>query len=136
MHHSSGPYSEGPLKLPFQRPSKQCRTFQSDTVEKIIEDMNKNIVDKDLARIFENAFPNTLDTTVRWHVDGTEKTKSGLQIPMRIIGEEKWGGAQSFIVTGDINAEWLRDSTNQLAQYQPLGFPVSTTAQRGQALHG
>jgi meiotically up-regulated gene 157 (Mug157) protein len=108
------------MKLPFQRPSKHCRTFQSDTVEKIIEDMNKNIVDKDLARIFENAFPNTLDTTVRWHVDGTEKTKSGSQIPMHIIGEEKWGGAQSFIVTGDINAEWLRDSTNQLAQYQPL----------------
>ncbi|KAI7681691.1 glycoside hydrolase family 125 protein, partial [Hortaea werneckii] len=33
---------------------------------------------------------------------------------------EAWKGAQSFIVTGDINAEWLRDSTNQLAQYQRL----------------
>jgi meiotically up-regulated gene 157 (Mug157) protein len=118
--YGHAPYSEGPLKLPFQRPAKQCRTFQSDTVEAIIADMNKNIMDKDLARIFENAFPNTLDTTVRWHVDGAKKTKSGSQVPFHIAGEEQWGGAQSFIVTGDINAEWLRDSTNQLAQYQPL----------------
>lgn len=72
--------------------------------------------DKDLARIFENAFPNTLDTTVRWHVDGSAK-KSAHRIG---YGEGKWEGAQSFIVTGDINAEWLRDSTNQLAQYQIL----------------
>lgn len=68
--------------------------------------------DKDLARIFENAFPNTLDTTVRWHVDGHEKYKH--------YEDGAWQGAQSFIVTGDINAEWLRDSTNQLAQYQVL----------------
>jgi len=70
------------------------------------------MVDKDLARLFENAFPNTLDTTVRWHVDGTEKAHKKYG--------NKWEGPQSFIVTGDINAEWLRDSTNQLAQYQPL----------------
>lgn len=73
--------------------------------------------DPDLARIFENAFPNTLDTTVRWHVDGVNthalKTKF-------VRDQGKWEGAQSFIVTGDINAEWLRDSTNQLAQYQAL----------------
>ena len=68
--------------------------------------------DKDLARIFENAFPNTLDTTVRWHVDGTKKHKHS--------ESGAWEGAQTFIVTGDIHAEWLRDSTNQLAQYQAL----------------
>lgn len=75
--------------------------------------------DKDLARLFENAFPNTLDTTVRWHTDGkikhTElKARSGHR------DDGKWQGPQSFVVTGDINAEWLRDSTNQLLQYQPL----------------
>ena len=73
--------------------------------------------DPDLARLFENAFPNTLDTTVRWHVDGitTHAPKTKLA-----RDQGKWEGAQSFIVTGDINAEWLRDSTNQLAQYQAL----------------
>ncbi|KAL9601084.1 MAG: hypothetical protein Q9219_002794 [cf. Caloplaca sp. 3 TL-2023] len=76
--------------------------------------------DKDLARIFENAFPNTLDTTVRWHVDGM--SGSSRQYKRDSYGEYDghWEGAQSFIVTGDINAEWLRDSTHQLAQYQSL----------------
>ena len=72
-----------------------------------------------MARLFENAFPNTLDTTVRWHVDGTKKhTELKARTSARDAG--KWEGAQSFVVTGDINAEWLRDSTNQLLQYQPL----------------
>lgn len=114
-HH---PYSDGPLELPFQRPAKQCRTFESPLVEKVIKDMNEKMVDKDLARIFENAFPNTLDTTVKWHVDGTEKAGKGTQSWLGSTGA--WEGAQSFIVTGDISAEWLRDSTNQLAQYQRL----------------
>jgi meiotically up-regulated gene 157 (Mug157) protein len=112
----SSPYSTGPMELPFQRPSKYCRTFESPLVEKIIDDMNEKIVDKDLARLFENAFPNTLDTTVRWHVDGTVKHKTS----KRSWDPAAWKGPQSFIVTGDINAEWLRDSTNQLAQYQLL----------------
>ncbi|KAL1304247.1 hypothetical protein AAFC00_000663 [Neodothiora populina] len=115
LHH---PYSKGPLELPFQRPARQCRTFESEAVDSIIEDMNAKMKDKDLARIFENAFPNTLDTTVRWHVDENENPLS-----KHVSGVDhhgKWEGAQSFIVTGDINAEWLRDSTNQLAQYQKL----------------
>ena len=76
--------------------------------------------DKDLARIFENAFPNTLDTTVKWHVDGTDKKKFKAKYGHGHKSAAQWEGPQSFIVTGDINAEWLRDSTNQLAQYQAL----------------
>lgn len=86
--------------------------------------MSEKIVDKDIARLFENAFPNTLDTTVRWHVDGTVKHKKSKQT----WDPEAWKGPQSFIVTGDINAEWLRDSTNQLAQYQSL-------AKKDKAIH-
>ncbi|KAL8692723.1 MAG: hypothetical protein Q9218_002312 [Villophora microphyllina] len=113
------PLSKGPLALPYQRPSPNCRTFTSSSVDKVIDDLTSKMEDKDLARIFENAFPNTLDTTVRWHVDGRERK------PRRHKGDKfgdegYWEGAQSFIVTGDINAEWLRDSTNQLAQYQAL----------------
>jgi meiotically up-regulated gene 157 (Mug157) protein len=112
----SPPYGTGPLELPFQRPSKYCRTFESPLVEKVIEHMNDKLIDKDLARLFENAFPNTLDTTVRWHVDETATHKSS----MKSWDAAAWNGPQSFIVTGDINAEWLRDSTNQLQQYQML----------------
>lgn len=89
-------------------------------VEKIITDLNSTILDRDLARLFENAFPNTLDTTVKWHVDGNPALNGGLQQRLRPGTDGEWEGPQSFIVTGDINAEWLRDSTNQLAQYQKL----------------
>jgi uncharacterized protein len=117
---TSPPFSDGPLALPFQRPSLHCRTFTSSLVEKVIEDVTSSMVDKDLARLFENAFPNTLDTTVRWHVTGTEIKHTELKARKDHKDDGKWEGPQSFIVTGDINAEWLRDSTNQLLQYQPL----------------
>lgn len=97
------------MKLSFQRPAPECRTFYSSHVEQVIDDITSRMVDKDLAQIFQNAFPNTLDTTIRWHVNGSEST-----------GNATWQGPQTFVVTGDINAEWLRDSTNQLAQYQIL----------------
>ncbi|MCJ1328648.1 hypothetical protein MMC10_005325 [Thelotrema lepadinum] len=117
------PFSQGPLQLPFQRPAVPCRTFTSLAVEKVIEDMKDKIVDLDIARMFENAFPNTLDTTVSWHIDeqgnSLRRTKQRRhQYPLNAYGN--WDGPQSFIVTGDITAEWLRDSTNQLQAYQAL----------------
>ncbi|KAI5804587.1 hypothetical protein EDC01DRAFT_716088 [Geopyxis carbonaria] len=97
------PYTEGLYAVPYQRPAEQCRLFKSDAVEKKIKDFVSRMTDPALARLFENCFPNTLDTTVRWHLPA-DKAKD----------------VQSFIVTGDINAQWLRDSTNQLTQYQSL----------------
>ncbi|GAB0146961.1 hypothetical protein EsHS_00007345 [Epichloe bromicola] len=60
------PYSSGQLKLPFMRPSEECRTFKSPAVEKVIQDMKSRIKDPDLARLFENTFPSALDTTVKY----------------------------------------------------------------------
>ncbi|KJK80044.1 hypothetical protein H634G_04283 [Metarhizium anisopliae BRIP 53293] len=93
------PYSEGPLKLPFMRPSEECRTFTSPAVEKVIRDMKARIRDADLARLFENTFPSTLDTTVKYF-----DPKVNL----------------AFIVTGDITAQWLRDTGNQFAHLYKL----------------
>ena len=47
--------------------------------------------------MFENCFPNTLDTTV--HFDGDDDT---------------------FVYTGDIHAMWLRDSGAQVWPYVQL----------------
>ncbi|KAM0542405.1 hypothetical protein ACHAO7_009959 [Fusarium culmorum] len=93
------PLSSGKLKLPFMRPSEECRTFKSPAVEKVIKDMKKRIRNPDLARLFENAFPSTLDTTVKYF-----DPKKNL----------------AFIVTGDITAQWLRDTGNQFAHLYKL----------------
>ncbi|KAH8914578.1 glycoside hydrolase family 125 protein [Atractiella rhizophila] len=91
--------SAGPLALPYMRPDPQCRTFNSSSVEKVITDMKARLKDPDIARLFENTFPNTLDTTVSYYND-TENI--------------------AFIITGDINAQWLRDTANQFAHYSKL----------------
>lgn len=51
------PLSDGPLALPFQRPHPQCRTFHSNAIEQVIQDVTSRMKDPDLARLFENAFP-------------------------------------------------------------------------------
>ncbi|EEB06827.1 hypothetical protein SJAG_01883 [Schizosaccharomyces japonicus yFS275] len=93
--------AEGSLKLPLQRPVHACRTFHSDVVENKILEVKDALGDTDLARLFENCFPNTLDTTIRWH--SPEKDDP-----------------QTLVITGDIPAEWLRDSAHQLAPYHAL----------------
>lgn len=75
-------------------------------------------MDKDLAQLFRNAFPNTLDTTIRWHTNSSTNEETPSNSQRRDTSQ--WKGPQTFVVTGDINAEWLRDSANQLSGYQVL----------------
>jgi meiotically up-regulated gene 157 (Mug157) protein len=83
-----------------QRPKIGKRTFTSDAVENNIKKIKAAIKDPELAWMFENCFPNTLDTTVDFEmIDGKPDT---------------------FIITGDIDAMWLRDSTAQVWPYMPL----------------
>jgi meiotically up-regulated gene 157 (Mug157) protein len=68
-----------------------------------------------LAAMFENCLPNTLDTTVC-----TSATVCSNRLRLVIIfaqvqsfTSDASGQPDSFIITGDIGAMWLRDSTNQ-----------------------
>jgi meiotically up-regulated gene 157 (Mug157) protein len=79
------------------RPKPADRRFSSATIESVIVDMQRQISDPALGRMFANCFPNTLDTTV---FPGT------------------WEGhSDTFLVTGDIDAMWLRDSAAQVWPY-------------------
>lgn len=60
------PLSSGKYQLGYQRPDPSCRTFSLPEVEQTIEDLKDIIKDPDLFRLFENTFPNTLDTTISW----------------------------------------------------------------------
>ncbi len=85
---------------PSRRPAPSERRFTSEAVEAKIAEVKKAIRDPELAWLFENCFPNTLDTTVR-------------------AGEFE-GKPDTFVITGDIDAMWLRDSTAQVWPYLPL----------------
>ena len=83
-----------------KRPPLNQRKFTSQAVEAKIAEVKASIKDKELAWMFENCYPNTLDTTVE-------------------IGTRD-GKPDSFVITGDIHALWLRDSTAQVTQYLSL----------------
>ena len=83
-----------------QRPPVDQRKFVSESVEATIGRVKRDIADPELAWMFENCYPNTLDTTVRFStIDGRP---------------------DGFVITGDIPAMWLRDSTAQVWLYLPL----------------
>src|SRR5579863_5584926 len=82
------------------RPPLADRKFTSAAVEAKIQEAKKRISDPELAWMFENCFPNTLDTTVKYReIDAQPDT---------------------FVITGDINAMWLRDSSAQVWPYLAL----------------
>ncbi len=87
-------------KYVSKRPPLADRHFTSEAVEKTISSVQPKIGDEKLAWMFENCFPNTLDTTV----------KHGM----------KNGRPDTFVITGDIEAMWLRDSSAQVWPYLSL----------------
>jgi meiotically up-regulated gene 157 (Mug157) protein len=83
-----------------RRPPPGERRFLSRAVEDAILRVSEDIADPELAWLFQNCFPNTLDTTVEFGMlDGKPDT---------------------FVITGDIEAMWLRDSTAQVWPYLSL----------------
>ncbi|RAL62114.1 hypothetical protein DID88_002600 [Monilinia fructigena] len=113
QYKRKGPLSEGHRKFPYSRPSPECRTFNLPSLEKLIEQMKTIIKDPDLFRLFENSYPNTLDTTIKWRgyankIDPVTKNKTATDEEL------------TFVITGDINAMWLRDSASQIYSYLPL----------------
>lgn len=83
-----------------KRPSLEKRAFVSSTVERKLDEVVAKIADDKLKWMFINCFPNTLDTTVKFKM--------------------RDGYPDTFVITGDINAMWLRDSSAQVQNYLSL----------------
>ena len=88
------------MLLDSQRPLLKDRRFTCPAIERCIEMVRRGPIDPILAWMFENCFPNTLDTTVFY--------------------SEPNGKPDTFIITGDIDAMWLRDSAAQIHPYLPF----------------
>ena len=67
-------------------------------IRKIGADLSNKIDDIKLKNIFYNCFINTMETTVQYNEENMD----------------------TFIITGDIPAMWLRDSTSQIEHYLPF----------------
>lgn len=112
------PLSEGKRKFPYSRPDPECRTFQLPSLKELIERMKGVIKDPDLFRLFENSYPNTLDTTIKWRGFANATNSTSNEILPEVTDEEL-----AFVITGDIDAMWLRDSASQVYSYLPLLEP-------------
>ena len=91
------PFAATANEFPVVRTPYDKRNFHSQSVEAAIIEFKSKVKNKELGWLFENCFPNTLDTTVDFEmVDGRPDT---------------------YVITGDIDAMWLRDSTAQVWPY-------------------
>jgi meiotically up-regulated gene 157 (Mug157) protein len=87
-------------KYKSQRPVLKDRLYTSEAVEAEIIKIKKLLTNRKLANMFENCFPNTLETTVHY----------------RTIDDKP----DAFVYTDDIHAMWLRDSGAQVWPYIQL----------------
>ena len=83
--------------LPHARPAPGARRFSSPAIEEAITVLKRQVADPALRVLVENCLPNTLDTTVH--------------------PGEFGGKPDTYVVTGDIDAMWLRDSSAQVWPY-------------------
>ena len=83
--------------LPEVRTAAGLRNFSSKAVEAAIAKFSGSVKNKELAWLFGNCFPNTLDTTV--------------------FHETTDNRPDTYVITGDIDAMWLRDSSAQVWPY-------------------
>ena len=82
------------------RPDAKDRQFRSPAVDDEVKRVKALLKNPKMAWMFENCFPNTLDTTIFY--------------------EEKDGKPDTSVYTGDIHAMWLRDSGAQVYPYIQL----------------
>lgn len=95
--NSSSLFATKVTDFPVVRVAPELRHFTSKSVEKAINEFSRNVKNKELVWLFNNCFPNTLDTTVDYSkVNGVDDT---------------------YVITGDIDAMWLRDSSAQVWPY-------------------
>jgi meiotically up-regulated gene 157 (Mug157) protein len=109
-HGHSGPAPSPPTHpLPRVRPAVANRSFVSPAVERALERLvtNRTWHDPELATLFWNCMPNTLDTTVWQAPDGSDPRPTPRHA----------GGDSSFVSTGDQASMYLRDSQNQVLPY-------------------
>jgi uncharacterized protein len=95
-----GLFANGLANFESKRPPLADRKFSSDALEAMIKQVKAHLSNKELAWLFENCFPNTLDTTVDFSVEN--------------------GRPDTYVITGDIDAMWLRDSSAQVWPYLAL----------------
>lgn len=84
----------------WERPLPRDRAFYSETLDRYLDQTSKLIKSNVLRRLYINTFSNTLDTTAYILTRG--------------------GTPYTHIITGDIQAMWLRDSSAQVQHYLPL----------------
>jgi len=83
--------------FPVVRVAASERHFRSKAVDAAIKTFQSKVKNPELTWLFENCFPNTLDTTVYY--------------------KEISGRPDTYVITGDIDAMWLRDSSAQVWPY-------------------
>ena len=93
-------YANAGLAFPLVRTKEPDRHFKSNVIEELIKDFQSNVADKELGWLFNNCLPNTLDTTI--YDESTPDQKL------------------TYVITGDIDAMWLRDSSAQVWPYLPF----------------